>query len=454
MNRQDDTVFSSRMGVSAIGLWMRQQEIWAVVEQTVQIQQKSRQYTPLEKLLDAFINILSGAERMVELNQRVRADEGLQRAFGRNGCAEQSVVSTTLNRCSEANVLQLQTALATIFRRHSQAAAHDYAQMQLLDIDMSGFVTGAQAEGATKGYFPRQKGKRGRQLGRVTASAYAEIVYQKLYNGKRQLDNSLQELLTAAADVLQLDEVRRRRTIVRVDGGGGRDADINWLVAQGYGVLAKTHSWQRCHKLTQTVSDWEADMKEAGREAGWVGQPHSYVATTQQVAVRKLKANGQWQESVIVTNLPAADLCRLANLPSSAQLTRQQLLWAIIYAYDMRCGGIETSFRQSKEGLHIHRRNKHRFVAQEMLLLLGQLAQNILIWARNRLAVMVSTWQRWGIKRLLRDLLTLPGRLRLNSTGQIIGFTLDQRQPNAADFLYAAAFGLLPDDLSLCLRKI
>lgn len=454
MNRKDNTPYSAQMGIAAIGLWMRQAGIWEVVEQAVKIKQKQRQYTPLEKLLDAFINILTGAERMVELNKRVRGDVGLQRAFGRQGCAEQSVVSTTLNRCTVENIEEMQGALATILRAHSQVGSHNYQQWLLLDVDMCGFVTGAQAEGATKGYFPRQKGKRGRQLGRVTASQYEEIVYQKLYNGKRQLDNSLQELLLAAAAVLELDEERRQRTIVRVDGGGGRDEDINWMLRHGYGVLAKVHSWQRCRKLAKTVTTWLPDEKEAGREAGWVTAPHPYERETKQVAVRKCKANGMWQESLIVTSLPAPVLFWLAGLPACAHPTADQLLWAIVYAYDKRSGGIESSFRQSKEGLHIHRRNKRSFVAQEMLLLLAQLAQNVLIWVRNRLARLVPAWQHWGLKRLLRDVLALPGRLRLDARGRIVCFVVDCRPPNAATLTRAAAFGLLPDDLSLYLCQI
>jgi len=36
---------------------------------------------------------------------------------------------------------------------------------------------------------------------------------------------------------LELSPERRQRTIVRTDGGGGRDADINWL------LLGATSSW-------------------------------------------------------------------------------------------------------------------------------------------------------------------------------------------------------------------
>lgn len=454
MSKNHFTPFSLRTGVAAVGLWMQQEDIWQHVEEQVKIKQKAVKYRPSEKLLDAFINIVSGGERMVEVNTRVRGDEGLQRAFGRDGCAEQSVVSTTLNRCTEENVVQMQTALADIYRQHSQGYRHNYRQWQVLDVDMSGLEVGRQAEGATKGYFARRKGVRGRQLGRVTASQYEEIVFQKLYPGKVQLENSLQELVSGAEKVLELSEQQRAHTVVRVDGGGGRDADINWLLGQGYRVSAKAHNWQRCRKMAGRVSTWHVDKKEAGRQAGWVTQPHDYVQDTRQVVVRKRKENDKWQLSLLVTNLPDSALFELARLPQCKSPTPEQVLWAIVYAYDLRSGGIETSFRQSKEGLHIHHRNKRRFDAQEMLLLLAQLAQNVLLWFRRLLAKHAVRWRRFGLKRLLRDVLAIPGRLCLDEHCRVVGLIFDKHQPSAATFVKAAALGLFADDLSLYLGKI
>jgi hypothetical protein len=454
MSKKDNTPFSLRMGIAVVGLWMRQEKMWQIVEQKVKIKQKTVRYQPSEKLLDAFINIVSGGERMVEVNTRVRGDEGLQRAFGRQGCAEQSVVSTTLNRCTEENVAQMRAALADIYQKHSKGYHHNYHTWQVLDVDMSGLVAGRQAEGATKGYFSRRKGVRGRQLGRVTASQYDEIVFQKLYPGKVQLENSLQELVTEADKVLELTEEKRGHTVVRVDGGGGRDADINWLLGQGYGVLAKAHNWQRCQKMARTVTTWFPDLKEAGRQAGWVTAPHMYDQKTQQVVIRKLKGDGSWQLSLLVTNLPPSAHFKLARLPRCQSPTPEQLLWAIVYAYDLRSGGIETSLRQSKEGLQIHHRNKRRFVAQEMLLLLAQLAQNVLCWFRHLLTKHANRWRCYGLKRLLRDVLAIPGRVCLDSQGRIISLIFDQQQPSAATFVDAAALGLFTDDLALYLDKI
>jgi hypothetical protein len=75
---------------------------------------------------DGFITLLAGAHGLVEINMRLRADPGLQAAFGRTGCAEQSVVQQTLDRCTTENVEQMQQAVDCIYREHSRGARHTY----------------------------------------------------------------------------------------------------------------------------------------------------------------------------------------------------------------------------------------------------------------------------------------------------------------------------------------
>jgi hypothetical protein len=58
-------------------------------------------------------------------------------------------------------------------------------------------------KGVSKGHFAGQKNRRGRQLGRVVATLYDEIGVDRLYDGKRQLDRSLQELVIATENVLE-----------------------------------------------------------------------------------------------------------------------------------------------------------------------------------------------------------------------------------------------------------
>jgi hypothetical protein len=429
------TRFTSHAGLAAVGQQMQTWRVWSVIEREVHIQQKVVKHTPTDKLKDLFITLLAGGRGVVEINTRLRDQAGLQRAFGRAVCAEQSTVSDTLNACTPENVAQLRQALQTLVRRHGQAYRHAYdASWQVLDVDLTGLPCGAQAEGAEKGYFAGQRNRRGRQLGRVLASRYDEIVFEQLYSGSRQLEHSLPELVEGAEAALHLTRVRRARTLVRLDGGGGTDDDLTWLLAREYRVLAKVHNWKRAAKLAASVTTWQPDPKEPQREWGWVTQPYPYPRPTQQLALRWPRANtpGTWRYAVLVWNAPQALLFELAGQAPPPEADPTALAVALLAAYDQRGGGVETANKGSKSGLHLHQRNKKRFVAQQMLGLLVELAYNLLTWVRRLLQRLTPALAHFGPLRLVRDVLALRGRVRFTDHGQLVGLTLSRDSPWAA----------------------
>ena len=446
--------FTARASLSAVGLHVQRLGIWNVLRQQVHIKQKIRTHTPLEKLQDCFVNILAGGHGLVEINTRLRADPALQRAFGRTACAEQSTISDTLNVCTPANVQQLRTALTCLLRQHSQTYRHDYStQWQLFDVDMSGLRAGRLGEGVTKGYFANHKNARGRQLGRVIATHYDEVIVDRLFSGKRQLDTSLLELVQATEATLALDENKRKNTILRIDGGGGSEANINALLARAYHVLLKIHNWQRAYKLAATVCEWFPDRKVPEREIGWVTQPQGYVRATHQIAIRKRNAKGQWTYVVLVSTLPNAMLRELNRMPKRASLTERERALAIVYGYDLRGGGAETQNKNDKQGLGLAKRNKQKFAAQEMLVLLAQLAHNLIIWTRNTLAVASPALAKYGIQRMVRDVFQIPGHVRFDAVGKV-HITLNQHHPLALHVQRGFITCLPRDDVSVNLGKI
>src|SRR5712692_8228265 len=157
--------FTACASLAALGVHVSYLDVFGPIRETVQIRQKTIKHTPTDKLSDAFISLLAGAHGLVEINTRLRTDPGLQKAFGRAACAEQSVVQETLDACTAEHVTQLQHALDEIFRQHSHSFHHDYqASLHLLDVDMSGLPCGPKAAFATKGYFAAQYHRRGRQV--------------------------------------------------------------------------------------------------------------------------------------------------------------------------------------------------------------------------------------------------------------------------------------------------
>ena len=446
--------FSTRASLGVIGITMNKMGIWDEIERGVHIKQKVIKHRPIDKLKDVLINILVGGHGIVEVNRRVRTDPALQRAFGRRACAEQSTISETLNACNAENVRQLKQAIKALYQRYGRGFQHDYERkLQVIDIDMTGLVAGRLAEQATKGYFSGAHNRRGRQLGRVLATKYAEIVTEKLYAGTVQLDQNLQELVREAEEVLELDEACRKRTIIRIDGGGGKDADLNWLLQRGSWVIAKVKNWQRARKLAQTVETWYPDAKEAGREYGWVERPYEYQGATRQVAIRSPK-EGQWHYQILVFNLCDEMIFELAHFPSPQTLSDQQILAMVLCAYDLRGGGIETANRDSKQGLGLNKRNKRCFAAQEILTLLAQLAFNLIVWVRVQLAQHNPHLAHFGMLRMVRDVFQIPGLFQFDQAHQIISIRLSRDHDLAATIQQWYQHTFAADEMSPILGKI
>lgn len=447
--------FSPRASLAMTGMRVKQMAIWETIEKQVQIKQKVIKYTPVEKLQDAFINIMAGGHGVVEINNRVRPDAALSAAFGRSGCAEQSTVNETLNACTESTVKQMRETMRVIYQQHSQGYAHHYGrEWQLLDADMSGMPAGRQGEKVTGGYFAKQKNQRGRQIGRVVATLYDEIVVERLYSGSTQLNRSLQELIRETETVLNLNPGFRKRTIVRTDGGGGTDADINWLLGRGYRILTKVTHWRRLEKLIPSVEVWHPDPQEPKRQAGWVTDPHQYDQPTQQLAVRCQQKNGQWRNAVLVFNLTDDQLRWLLQRRYTPEDLPTDTIWLAVAAYDQRGGAAETTFRGSKSGLGIAKRNKKRFHAQEMLLLLAQLAYNLTAWTRNSLASCSARLRAFGMLRMVRDAFHIPGSITFDKHGHIVQVTLNEAYGLASSFVLALATHLARDGTVAILGEI
>ena len=442
--------FSARASLVALGLSIQHMGIWAIIRAHVHIKQKKRTHDPLDKLLDAFINILAGGHGLNEINTRVRPDPALQHAFGRTGCADQSSTSRTLNACTVENVKQCRQALREILRQHSRSYRHDYTQhWKLWDIDLTGLTAGRLGEGVTKGYFAKQKSKRGRQLARLLATFYDEIIVDHLHSGKHQLNQGLRALVLDAEQTLEIDENKRKNTLIRIDGGGGVEADINWMLQRYYHILIKIKSWHRAAKLARSVREWYADTKVADRQVGWVREPFVYMQPTRQLAIRTPRPKGGWHYQVLVFTLTDAMLFELCRRPMPNVLSDSQVLLAALHASDLRDGGLETQNKGDKQGLGLNKRNKRRFCAQELLVLLAQLAHDCLIWTREDLGRVTPALEHYGMLRLVRDVLQIDGAVHWDAAGDISAIDLNARHPLANTVQQALVLG----NSSVNLRK-
>jgi hypothetical protein len=455
-NEKSQYAYTSVLPLAAIGVKTRKMKLFEPIEREVKIPQKIVKHRPVDKLKDGYIAILAGAQGMVEVNKRVRAERAVQVAFGRTSCAEQSVIQDTLDACTEQNVVEMHRAMEQIFRQQSQSYRHDYqCEWQLLDVDMTGRPCGRKAALATKGYFAKQRNRRGRQEGYLIATWYEEIVVERIYEGTTQLNRALRPLVEASETCLELDEAKRKRTILRDDSGGGSVEDINWALERGYRVHIKDYSGRRAAQLAKSVTYWFNDPADPARQFGWVTEEANvYVRPVRRIAVRCRKENGQWGIGVIVSNLEPKDVLWLTGHYRQEEEKVEHVLLAYVHFYDQRGGAVEIEIKEDKQGLSTTKRNKKRFAAQQVLTQLEVLAHNTLIWARLWLANHCPRLARFGLKRWMRDILHLNGVVIFDQNLHLIQLILNPADPLANDLSRGLAALLDEEHVAVYLGEI
>jgi len=123
----------------------------------VDVQMKTVNYSPANKLQQVLLSILSGCEYLSEVNVRLRPDHALAQVWQLDRFAEQSNLSRTLDALTLMNIDQLREAGQQIWHEYSQTMAHDWRGFLWLDFDLSVLPCGKQGEASTKGYFSAKK---------------------------------------------------------------------------------------------------------------------------------------------------------------------------------------------------------------------------------------------------------------------------------------------------------
>ena len=213
-------------------------------------------------------------------------------------------------------------------------------------------------------------------------------MWSELYPGNRHTVQCFRPAVLAAENALELAPAQRRRTVWRMDGGAGSDDQLCWLLAQDYQVMAKGISNRRAEALARQVRRWDA------YEDYWLGEvpaPVDYGRPVRVFIKRRLKESC-FRHSYYVSTL---------SLPSKG---------LFMLHYDQRGGAEVEQFRNDKSGLNLTARRKRLFSAQKGYILLTDLAHNLLADFHHR-ALIGSRFEGYGPKRIIRDLLQMPGKL-------------------------------------------
>jgi hypothetical protein len=384
---------------------------------SVHIVQKSIKHSPTQKLIDALMGILSGCKALYKIDVRVRPDAPLQRAFGRERCADQSTIQRTLNAFTPENVAQLRQAVEAIGRRYSATFSHDFErEMLVVEVDLTGLRASKRAEGSTKGYFSGERNATGRQLLRVSVPQYKEILFEKLYAGNTTSCEVLKESIRELERILSLAEERqkRRRTLVRLDGGFGTDANLNWLMWRGYEFIAKGYGGKRANKRANKLAKSvpEDGWRQGPTKSQLLGVParaHRYARKSKTVVRRWVDEKGKPHTDYLVCSLHELGPAQIAKL------------------YDAR-GAMETDIKGDKRGLGIEKRRKKSFHAQEALVLLAQLSHNLLVYFK-RWFLEGTAAAKLGVERLVREVLAMVAEVRVGKISGKVRLKLPYHHP-------------------------
>lgn len=210
-----------------------------------------------------------------------------------------------------------------------------------------------------------------------------------MFPGNAHTVHCFQPAVEATETALELSPQQRQRTVWRMDGGAGTDEHLTWLLARGYQVLAKGLSNARAQALARQVRRWDAYRSDC--DLGEVAAPIDYGRAVR-VFVKRRRKEGEFQYSYYVSTL---------TLSSKGCFLR---------LYDDRGGAEIEQFRNDKDGLSLEARRKRSFTGQQGYILLTDLAHNLLTDFAHR-ALQGSCFEGYGPKRIVRDLLHIPGRL-------------------------------------------
>jgi hypothetical protein len=137
--------------------------------------------------------------------------------------------------------------------------------------------------------------------------------------------------------------------------------------------------------------------------------PHRYARKSKTVLRRWVDEKGKPHQDYLVCSLHELEAAQIATL------------------YDGR-GAMEVDIKGDKRGLGIEKRRKKSFHAQEAVVLLAQLSHNLLVWFK-RWFLAGTKAQKLGVERLVREVMRMPGEVRVTRRGRKVRLKLPHLHP-------------------------
>lgn len=275
-----------------------------LLEELVTPTRKSVVYSARDYCLTLVLSVAVGCDHNVAINYLLRPYPQVARLLGLRGFPEQSSVSGFLHGLHATSLEELELVKQECQRRLGAAVEADVLDV---DIDATGItVHGASYQGATKGYFPRQRGKRGYQLGLVSASSSGEALADCFLPGHLRPEQLLSELLYGAAETCGGLE---RLGLIVLDAGFGTEANLRELQANSLSYLVKGRDPRTFQQRARALAEHEWDYVQPYCHAYELGPQRLLPRSTlfaRTVLTRYGNAKGELNYHHVYTSLPAS----------------------------------------------------------------------------------------------------------------------------------------------------
>jgi hypothetical protein len=402
--------------LAVVGYCFSQSGLLKPVWSELDVKMKKYDHSALDKLQDIIVAILAGCRSLAQVNTRLRPERALAQAWGRPQFAEQSNLSRTLDRLNSTQIDQLRAGHLKLLKQHSQLRHHNWEQQLVLDIDPTSLLTSKRAEGSHKGWVSGQRNKYCRHVIRFMVAGYHENLLSIAYPGNRHGYEHFKPALNQLLSHWHWSREQRRQIIMRSDAEQGTDENVSYTLWQGFQVLMKAYSGRRTQAWVERTPDnlWQADPSVKQR---WIAPAPVKLRLGRRLDAYLLR----WLDT---KNKPVyATLLTTLRVPIFTQ-------WAW---YDGR-GAAEVEVRSDKSGLSLPQRRKHTLDAQEAWIILTDVAHNLLAWLRPWMLV-GSSFEAFGPKRLVDDLLNIPGQLFFEGD-RLTKVALWQKHPYAPEIRF------------------
>ena len=416
----------------------------------IKFKMKTVEYSPTDKLKVLWASIVTGCEHTSYINDRFGACEKAlaQATLNKGRFPDQSQINRLLQAVGAEQIEGWRAAHFELLRRHSRGRQRKHwtrlsnrQRVLTADVDQRGIaVNGKQFELATKGYFSRQRTRRGYQLSALfLSSQVGEVLNEYFDSGDTPAARRLPELIGSLGRYCQQMKISPDQVLIRGDAQFGTPAVIGMIEAAGFRYLFRGLCPQKAAKLAEQATEpfWQVKRSTRGEplwlsEVGLIEHADRSTAGRGQkircrtiVEVRLCQAkpvSGKHHGKKKAAATPTIRYSYFLTNLNQQQMPCQQVL----DLYHDRAT-IERYFNDEQNALGAkHVRTKH-FYGAGLFQFMVATTNNLLRWAKSKLFGGTKI-ELLGLKRFIRQVIEVPSKIRKEGKRWFVQLPKEQQQ--------------------------